>query len=213
METNSRSMPKLQDFSFERVIAAVNVVEDRLTRSADALHRAGIPYALIGGRAAMAWVESIEPSAIRYTPNVDHLICRDDATRDGQALEQSGFEYRDWKSRPCFVERPSVAVRSGVRFVFADEFFNPGDLLPIPRLDEALQFDNIRVIALEGLVRMKLTAFRTIDRVHLDDLLRVGLFDQNWVNRFPQVLSARLQEILDRFEPDPDNIGSEHWTE
>jgi hypothetical protein len=206
-------MPKLQDFSIDRIVAAVNAVEDRLTRSVQALQRAEISYALIGGRAAMSWVESVEPSAIRYTPNVDYLICRDDVVHARQALENAGFEIRDWRSRACFVDRPSVAVRSGVRFVFADEFFNPDDLLPTPRLDEAQQFDNVRVIALEALVRMKLTAFRTIDRVHLDDLLGVGLFDQNWVGRFVPVLGARLQEILDRFEPDPDNIGREHWTE
>lgn len=57
------------------------------------------------------------------------------------------------------------------------------------------------------LVRMKLTAFRAKDQVHLDDLLRVGLIDASWKNRFPAELSDRLGRVIAEFEPDPDNIA------
>ncbi len=53
------------------------------------------------------------------------------------------------------------------------------------------------MIELEPLVRIKLTAFRDKDRVHLRDLAKVGLIDASWPRRFPQELADRLQLILD----------------
>jgi hypothetical protein len=53
------------------------------------------------------------------------------------------------------------------------------------------------VLALEALVRMKLTAFRRKDQVHIQDFIGVGLVDASWVSRFPPPLDARLQELID----------------
>ncbi len=44
---------------------------------------------------------------------------------------------------------------------------------------------------------MKLTSFRDKDRVHLRDLLEVGLLDATWLPRLPEVLRERLQELID----------------
>jgi hypothetical protein len=44
---------------------------------------------------------------------------------------------------------------------------------------------------------MKLTSFRDKDRVHLRDLLEVGLIDATGVDRFSPELRARFQELLD----------------
>ena len=44
---------------------------------------------------------------------------------------------------------------------------------------------------------MKLTAFRDKDRVHLRDLLEVGLVDVHWLERLPAQLADRLQILLD----------------
>lgn len=38
------------------------------------------------------------------------------------------------------------------------------------------------------------------DRVHLRDLLDVGLVDASWLERMPPTLRARLQELLDNPE-------------
>jgi hypothetical protein len=43
---------------------------------------------------------------------------------------------------------------------------------------------------------MKLRAWRTIDRVHLQDMTRVGLIDATWPDRFPAELRDRLRHIL-----------------
>jgi len=46
-------------------------------------------------------------------------------------------------------------------------------------------------------VRIKLISFRDKDRMHLRDLLAVGLFDSSWLSRFPDALASRLQLILE----------------
>jgi len=57
-----------------------------------------------------------------------------------------------------------------------------------------------RVISLDALVRVKLTAFRDKDRVHLRDLIGVGLVDAQWPAKLPQVLADRLRQLLDNPE-------------
>ncbi len=47
---------------------------------------------------------------------------------------------------------------------------------------------------------MKPTAFRDKDRVHLRDLLEVGLVDASWQDRVPAELRGHLQELLDNPE-------------
>jgi hypothetical protein len=46
------------------------------------------------------------------------------------------------------------------------------------------------------LVRTKLTSFRLKDKVHLLDLLEVGLIDDTWCEGLPEALAARLREVL-----------------
>ena len=47
---------------------------------------------------------------------------------------------------------------------------------------------------------MKLTSFRDKDRVHIRDLVDVGLVDESWLERLPEALRSRLQELLDNPE-------------
>ena len=42
-----------------------------------------------------------------------------------------------------------------------------------------------RVLRLDALVSMKLTSYRLKDKVHLMDLLDVGLIDDSWFARLP----------------------------
>jgi hypothetical protein len=44
---------------------------------------------------------------------------------------------------------------------------------------------------------MKLTSFRDNDRVHLRDLIEIGLVDGAWLRVLPKELAPRLQELLD----------------
>ena len=57
-----------------------------------------------------------------------------------------------------------------------------------------------QMLALDALVRMKLTSFRRKDQVHIQDLMGVGLVDERWCDRLAPPLAARLRELL----ADPD---------
>ena len=67
----------------------------------------------------------------------------------------------------------------------------------MPELSEAEATPAFKLLNLEPLVAMKLTSFRLKDRVHLLDMIDVGLIDASWLTRFPAALSARLKELLD----------------
>jgi hypothetical protein len=55
--------------ALDRLERAVEKVRDRLLRSTAALEAAGVPYAVIGGNAVMAWVEQVDETAVRFTRN------------------------------------------------------------------------------------------------------------------------------------------------
>ncbi len=59
------------------------------------------------------------------------------------------------------------------------------------------RLEEISVISLVALVRMKLTSYRDKDRTHLRDLIEVGLVDSSWMEVLPPTLAPRLQAILD----------------
>lgn len=73
----------------------------------------------------------------------------------------------------------------------------PHEALPNPEVTQAEQLDPFRVLSLEALVQIKLTAFRRKDQVHLLDLLDVGLIDAAWKDRYPPELALRLQTLID----------------
>jgi len=56
--------------------------------------------------------------------------------------------------------------------------------------------EGFTVVSLPALVRMKLTSFRDIDRVHVADMLSVGLISPAVRASLPAELLSRLDEII-----------------
>jgi len=73
----------------------------------------------------------------------------------------------------------------------------PKDPVPTPDVSEAEDIQHHRILRLDALVRMKLTAFRDKDRMHLRDMIDVELVDESWCGRLPPGLAARLKELID----------------
>ena len=67
----------------------------------------------------------------------------------------------------------------------------------MPTIDEYELIKNVRTMKLESLVRMKLTSYRLKDRVHLLDMISVGLVDEGWLVRFSPELRLRLKDLID----------------
>ena len=152
---------------------------------------------MIGGNAVAAWVATVDEAAVRNTQDVDVLIRRADFEPARRALEGAGFVYRRAASIDIFLDSADSSPRHGVHVVFANEKVRAHEPLANPDVSESKELGAFRVLDLEALVRIKLTAFRRKDQVHLQDLIEIGLIDASWPQRFPPELAQRLQMLLD----------------
>jgi len=184
-------------FALDRMERAVEKVRDRLLRSTAALEAAGVPYAVIGGNAVMAWVEQADEAAVRFTQDVDLVLRRDDLERAKVALEKAGFVHRRSAGIEMFLDGPGAKARDAVHVIFSGEKVRPEYVAPVPDVAESVSFKSFRVLSLEAVVKMKLTSNRDKDRMHLRDMLGVGLIDATWPARYPPELAARLQHLID----------------
>jgi hypothetical protein len=183
--------------SLERMVNAVEKVRQRLLRAAAALRSARIPYAVAGGNAVAAWVSTVDEAAVRNTQDVDILIRREDLPAVVRAMESAGFVHRHAAGIDVFLDGPNAKPREAVHIVFAKEMVKPRESVPAPDVTESRDAGSFRILDLEALVRVKLTAFRDKDRTHLRDLIDVGLIDPSWPAKFPPELGGRLQHLLD----------------
>ncbi len=197
------TMIALQPVSWQRMAKGIDDVKRRLERAAAALQQVGVAYAVVGGNAVAAWVSRVDESAVRNTRDVDILLRREDMTRARDALEAAGFVHRRVSSlgkaaaMDVFLDGPDAKIRDAVHVLWAGEKAVPDALEATPELGSTETGDGFELIPLESLVRMKLISFRDKDRMHLRDLIGVGLVDATWPGRFPSELAARLQMILD----------------
>jgi hypothetical protein len=179
------------------MVRAVEKVRDRLLRAAAALETSGVPYAVTGGNAVAAWVSKIDEAAVRNTQDVDLLIRRVDFTRVAEVLEKAGFVRRHAAGIEMFLDGPEAKARDAVHILFAGEKVRPEYAYPTTDVEPCDRGAGFRVVALESLVQMKLTSFRDKDRMHVRDLLDVGLVDESWLARLPADLAGRLKELID----------------
>ena len=187
-------------FSLERIASAVEKVRQRLLRAAAALRAANVPYAVAGASAVALWVSRVDEAAVRNTRDVDVLVRREDFGAARAALESAGFIHRHVAGIEVFLDGPAAKPREAVHIVFANEKVRPQELLANPDVSESEDAGLFRVIALDALARIKLTAFRDKDRTHLRDLIDIGLVDAQWLAKLPSVLADRLRQLLENPE-------------
>ncbi|MFN2509271.1 MAG: hypothetical protein ABR589_10930 [Chthoniobacterales bacterium] len=194
---------KTGEVSWRRMEGGIEKVRRRLLRAAEALRAARLPYAVVGGNAVAAWVSRVDEAAVRNTRDVDLLVRREDFAGIRAALEKAGFVYRQVSGlgrlgrMDVFLERGSAKVRDALHLIWAAEKITPDSAEPAPDPAGAEETGGFALIDLESLVRMKLSAFRDKDRMHLRDLLEVGLIDRSWLTRLPAPLAERLRLVLE----------------
>ena len=191
---------ELREFSWQRMIEAVQAVRERALRATAALERAGIPYAVAGGNAVAAWVARVDRAAVRNTQDVDILVRRADFAAVKVALEAVGFVHATVMDVACFIDGPQGSPRDAIHLLFAGERVRESYPLPTADVTERELADDYHVVTLEALVRMKLNSFRRKDQVHLQDLISLGLVDDSWLPRCVPEHADRLRQLLD----DPD---------
>jgi hypothetical protein len=188
------------EVSWERMSNAVENVRRRLLRAANALGQADVPYAVAGGNAVAAWVSRVDEAAVRNTQDVDIILRRADLPAARKALEQTGFVYRHAAGMDMFLDGPDAKARDAVHIVFAAEKVRPDYASSAPDVSESEETETFRLLSLDALARMKLTSFRDKDRVHLRDLIDVGLIDAGWLEKILTPLRPRLQQLLENPE-------------
>ena len=191
--------------TYQDFVMAMERVEQRLHRVTAALDAAGIRYAVIGGNAVAAWVARIDPGATRTTKDVELLVERADIDRISAVMSGLGFRREDLRSLTLFVDESEPNRKTGVHVVWAGEKVRPFYAHAAPTLNE-VQRDpaGFQVLSLAALVRMKLTSFRDLDRVHVADVLRAGLIEDSLRAALPEDLRARHATIEASMDPDAD---------
>lgn len=176
---------------------AVEDVDRRLRRICRALSEAHVPYALVGGQAVALWVAQKEPAAVRTTKDVHILIGRDDLPKAKAAALTVDLDYCEVVGVGMFLERDDPSPRKAVHLIWASEKVRPEYELPSPPVEQRIEVSpGMFVVDLAGLVRMKLLSYRDQDRVHLRDMIDVGLIERALLANLSPTLAARLEPLL-----------------
>ena len=176
-----RLAKKLVKRELTRIVTPGTATDANLLRSHENNYLAAV--ALNGTRAGLAHVD-ISTGEFRVTEL--------DAAEVPTALEQLG-------AREVLVpaETPLILPDDKGRRLLRTEA--EGWTFSYDYADRTLR-DHFRLLSLDALVRMKLTSFRDKDRVHIRDMMSVGLVDASWLERLPGSLKPRLQDLLDHPE-------------
>src|SRR5437016_1493139 len=164
---------------WESYVMALDKVTERLERITRAFEEGAVPYALVGGQAVALWVATKDPAAVRTTKDVDILLRKEDLPRARAAALTVTLDYLEVLGVGMFLERMDANPRHAVHVVWAGEKVRPENSLPSPTMDQRQALEpGKQVVSLQALVQMKLIANRDQDRVHLRDMIEVGLVDR-----------------------------------
>ncbi|HEY6291317.1 MAG TPA: hypothetical protein VI455_07100 [Terriglobia bacterium] len=183
---------------------AVNLVfEERLFNLVGILQKiagpfaaAGIPYEVVGGLAVLIHVEEAGPAHSVLTRDVDILISRSDLERVVAIAESHGFRFRHAAGVEMLLygDKPANAIH----LLFVGEKVKATQTIQNPRVvpeRKTIKGEEVAVIPVADLVRMKLSANRDKDRVHLRSLDATGLITPEIERGLPEPLRARLQRV------------------
>jgi hypothetical protein len=193
----SLALTVVGDQLWKRIGESTDRVEHRLRRTVAILETTGIPFAIVGGNAVRIWVAQVDPGAVRATNDVDVLIDPENLEQVKQVMAENGYHYRKAAGLDMFLEGKDDSVRYAIHIVFANRMVKPDDYEPNPDVEPSEYGDGIRTLPLARLVRMKLNSFLLKDRVHILDMIEVGLLDESWISRFPEPLGKRLRALIE----------------
>jgi hypothetical protein len=178
----------------ERLFALVGI----LHRISAALASEDIPYAVVGGLAVLIHVEEADPEHATLTRDVDLMVRRADLERIKEAASANGFRYRHTAGLDMPTFGAADSARNAIHLVFSGETVRPTQAVPNPPLAperKTVHGREVHVIALADLVRMKLSAYRLKDQVHVKAIEAAGLLTPQVEAQLGPELRARLQHI------------------
>ncbi|HXM44635.1 MAG TPA: hypothetical protein VN924_25585 [Bryobacteraceae bacterium] len=179
--------------------------EQRLFDLAGVLHKIagplmaeGVPHELIGGLAVLVHVEEADPEHTTLTRDVDLMIRRSDLDRVKEIAARHGFRFRHTAGLDMLLYGDTSSARNAVHLLFSGEKVRPNQATPNPPIQperKSILGEDVFVIPVADLVRMKLSANRDKDRVHIRGMDAAGLITAEVESTLPVELKARLQHI------------------
>ena len=168
---------------------------DLAKRVEEAFASAGLDYRVVGGLAVYLYVEETTPDAGRLTKDIDIAVRRADLERIAQAVAPFGLEYRHAAGEDMLVQTAEPSARRAVHLIFTGERVRPEYSEAVPELGADRRIQNVRVIPLEHLIRMKLTSYHLKDQTHIKDLDDAGLITTEIEATLSPILKHRLAEV------------------
>jgi hypothetical protein len=166
---------------------------------------AGVPHEVIGGLAVLLQVEQAKaratllpsnPSVVAH--NVDLLVDPADLPRLQQIAQEQGFHCRRHAGLEVICLPGIPTWHNVVHVVCSGEKVCPEQVEPHPPprpVPARFLGVEVRVVPVADLVRMKLSAYRDKDRVHIRNLDAAGLITREVENALLPELEARLRHI------------------
>ncbi len=178
----------------ERLFDLVGV----LHKIADPLMTENVPHELIGGLAVLIHVEAADPTHSTLTRAVDLMILRSDLERVKEIASQHGFRFRHSAGLDMLLYGETDSTKNAVHLIFSGEKVRPNQATPNPPIHPERRTIHGReafVIPVVDLARMKLSAYRDKDRVHIRSMDAAGLITPEVEKALPIDLQSRLQHI------------------
>ena len=128
-------------------------------------------------------VEEADPAHSTLTRDVDLMVRREDLERIKEAASKHGFRFRHIAGLDMLLAGSAITA---VRLVYEDNF--------APEKGRILGQD-VLVIPVVDLLRMKLSAFRDKDWVHVRGMDAAGLITAGIEEKLPAELRVWLQQV------------------
>ena len=146
-------------------------------------------------RSPFGWPAATRPRSAPQKMSISSSAAR---TFPGRAAALSaGMDYFEVLGVGMFLDREDPNPRHAVHLVWAGERVRPEYELPSPTVAEHEELSpGLPVVSLAGLVCMKLLANRDQDRVHLRDMIDVGLVGREMLDGLSPELAKRLELLL-----------------
>jgi hypothetical protein len=155
---------------------------------------------LIGGLAVFVHVEEADPTHSTLTRDVDLMVRREDLARIKEAAAKNGFRFRHTAGPDMLLYGDADSAKNAVHLIFTGEKVRPAQATPNPPIapeKKRILGEDVLVIPVVDLLRMKLSAFRDKDRVHVRSMDAAGLITTGIEEKLPGELRARLQHVRD----------------
>jgi predicted DNA binding CopG/RHH family protein len=169
-----------------------------LHKITDALASENIPYELIGGLAVLIHVEEANPEHSTLTRDVDLMVRRADLERIKDVAAKHGFRFRHSAGLDMLLYGETNSARNAVHLIFSGEKVRPNQATPNPPIRpvrKAIHAQDVFVMPVADLLRMKLSAYRDKDRVHIRSMDAAGLITAGIEKTLPTELQSRLQHV------------------